>query len=344
LTDSVTGLEASATVSWKKAVDGVELRWRDESGFETQYERRGAGIRRLFMVAYFQYEAAAFLHDPAGKKYVFAIEEPEVHLHPGAQRSLLEAFKSLSKRGHTILFTTHSPVFAANTPLEGITLVHKNAKSSETVQTPNLDLVLVAEELGVEAPDRLVGRNYVLLVEGPRDVEFYSTVLEELYKASQTKLDPSKIFFLHCGGVETMKFAVASRSMDKAGLKWAVIGDSDRKAAGDPENPVYIDLRASKPTTCLAIEVLERTAIENYLDAGAIKVVTSVECVVPHYGLPTEASGKPLKERDLNLIKRASAKVARQMGAAALLKNATLKNGRSEWKELFERLRVAFGL
>jgi putative ATP-dependent endonuclease of OLD family len=344
LTDAVTDLTALPKVSWKKAIEGVELRWKDESGFEAPYDRRGAGIRRLFMVAYFQYEAAAALDDPKGTKYVFAIEEPEVHLHPGAQRELLLALKALSKRGHTVLFTTHSPVFAASTPLEGITLVHRGGSSSETVQVPNLDLSRVAEELGVEAPDRLVGRNHVVLVEGPRDVEFYTVVLEELHKAGQTKLDPSKVLFLQCGGAQTMKFAVTSRSMDKAGLKWAVLGDSDRQGPGGAENDAIKDLRSSKPATCLAVEVLERTAIENYLDPAAIKTVTNVDCLVPAYGPVTDPQKRPLKGRDRDSVKHGSAKIAKQMGAAGLLKFAANKNGRSEWKDLFERLRVALGL
>lgn len=344
LTDAVTDLTAVPRVSWKKAVEGVDLRWKDEGGFEAPYDRRGAGVRRLFMVAYFQYEAAAALDDPHGPRYVFAIEEPEVHLHPGAQRELLQALKALSKGGHTVVFATHSPVFAANTPLDGITLVQRTGLASVSVQVPHLDLNLVAEELGVEPLDRLVGRNYAVLVEGPRDVEFYTAVLEELHRDRQTKLDPSKVLFLQCGGAETMRFAVTSRSMDKAGLKWAVLGDSDRKSAADPESAVMRDLRASKPATCLAVEVLERTAIENYLDQAAIKIVTGVDCLVPRFGALTDVNTKPLKDRDLSAVKRGSAKIARQMGAAVLLRASIGKNGRSEWKDLFERLRVVFGL
>jgi len=123
-----------------------------------------------------------------------------------------------------------------------------------------------------------------------------------------------------------------------------VLGDSDRQASGDPENHAMKDLRTSKPPTCLAVEVLERTAIENYLDPAAIKTVTNVVCLVPAYGPLTDLQKRPLKDRDRSLIKRASAKIAKQMGAAGLLKSATTKSGGSEWKELFERLRVALGL
>ncbi|GAG77503.1 unnamed protein product, partial [marine sediment metagenome] len=106
LTDSVTSLEANARVSWKKAVDGIALSWGDPAGVNIPYEMRGAGVRRLFMVAYFQYEAATSLHDGDGQKYIFAIEEPEVHLHPGAQRDLDIALRDLADSGHTVIFAT----------------------------------------------------------------------------------------------------------------------------------------------------------------------------------------------------------------------------------------------
>jgi len=49
LTDSVTSLVAETSVSWKKAVDGIGLSWGDPSGISIPFEKRGAGVRRLFM-------------------------------------------------------------------------------------------------------------------------------------------------------------------------------------------------------------------------------------------------------------------------------------------------------
>ena len=91
LTPTITALTADPKVNWRKAVDSIGLRWLDQAGLELPYELRGAGTRRLFMVAYFQYEAAESIRVEGGPRYVFAIEEPEVHLHPGAQRILSSA-------------------------------------------------------------------------------------------------------------------------------------------------------------------------------------------------------------------------------------------------------------
>lgn len=344
LTSTVTSLEANTRISWKKAVDGIGLSWGDPAGVVIPYEMRGAGVRRLFMVAYFQYEAAESLHAPDGPKYIFAVEEPEVHLHPGAQRDLDTAFQELADLGHSVVFTTHSPVFASTAPLRDLILIVRPDATAEARQAPNIDASQVAFELGVEASDRLVGKNHVVLVEGPRDVEFYTNVLSMLHAGGQTGLDPNSILFLQCGGISNLRFSVTTRCIDDAGLRWAVLADSDRVAAGGPMGRDAQELSASCPTSCAALKFLSRSNIENYLDSGVVKTVTGVDCLVPHYGKPTEPGGSPLGKAALKRIKDAGPAVAQQMGAAGVIANSQDGKGTSEFVTIFENIKQAFGL
>lgn len=344
LTDTVTGLRAEPKVSWKKAVDGISLWWTDAAGIDLPYDRRGAGVRRLFMVAYFQYEAGASLHDSNGPKFVFAIEEPEVHLHPGAQRDLEQALHELGELEHAVAFTTHSPVFASSTPVDNLVLVRRDGVAAVSRQAPDIDLTDVAHELGVEASDRLVGKDYVVLVEGPGDVRFYSTVLEELHLNGDTRLDPSAVLFLQGGGNGNLKFMVTAQCMDEAGLKWCVLVDSDRTASGGPIGKGTQLLQNACPATCASFRSLERTAIENYLDSASIKTVTGVDCQVPTYGKLTDTAGAPLPKRDYDKIKGSVGKIARHMGAATLLACSHGLSGSSEWVDVFEDIRNCFGL
>lgn len=344
LTSTVTGLKASPVVSWKKAVEGINLDWTDSSGLSLPYELRGAGVRRLFMVAYFQYEAAAASHSASGPQYIFAVEEPELHLHPGAQRQLVSALRDLAALGHRVLFTTHSPVFAASTPIDNLVLVTNSGAQSQAVQTPALDAHAVALELGVEASDRLVGKDYVVLVEGKSDEAFLQVALAELHGAGHTTLDPAKVLFLQCGGVGNLRHWVTTAKMDEVGVKWAVIADSDRQSAGASPSKVAAALLASPPPTCSATHVLTRTALENYLDPGAIRAVTQVDCLVPHFGKPTTLQGMPLPTHQVEQIKAECGAIARQMGSTNLLQYSLDDNGSSEWVELFEALRIGFGL
>jgi hypothetical protein len=337
-------LTADPKVSWKKAVDSIGLSWADEAGTATPFEQRGAGMRRLFMVAYFQYQAARSLHDSGGPRYVFAVEEPEVHLHPGAQRELAAALQDLAAARHSVVFTTHSPTFAAAVPLENVLLISRDGMSSAVRQSPQVGYEMLAQELGVEASDRLVGKDYVVLVEGPGDVDFYSHLLRELHSSGDTALDPDKLLFLPCGGIGSLKYWVTTACMDEAGLHWAVVTDSDRLTAGDPPSKHVQSVIAALPASCKYAHTLERTCIENYLDSSSASAVTGVSCVIHDYGKGTDASGSALTERQWKKIKSNLVPIATHMGLTGLKSKACDANGNCEWVLLFENIRVAFGL
>ncbi len=344
LTDSVTSLEAKARVNWKKAVDGIALSWGDPAGVSIPFEMRGAGVRRLFMVAYFQYEVATSIHEENGEKYIFAVEEPEVHLHPGAQRDLDIALRDLAELGHSVLFTTHSPVFASTAPIRDIALVTRPGARATVKQSPEINSEEVASELGIEASDRLIGKNYVILVEGPLDVAFYETVLTMLYDAEQTSLDPRTVLFLQCGGVGNLKFNVTTRCMDSAGLKWAVLADSDRATAEGEMGVASIALEEECPNTCSTLIFLKRTNIENYLDAAVVTRVTGLNCTINKYGKPVDSNGTALSKGLVKKIKKSGAIVMREMGLDGLLENSEDDEGICEFVTIFDEIHRGFDM
>jgi putative ATP-dependent endonuclease of OLD family len=349
MTDAVAGIDSETTVDWKKAVSNIELRWIDSFGVKVPYEMRGSGVRRLFMVAYFQYLTLGDQLHGDTPRYVFGIEEPEVHLHPGAQRLLIEAFNELAGAGHQIIFTTHSPVFAAMSDIDSLTLVERGTTSAEVFQTPDLDIGRVASELGVEVSDRLVGRNYVVLVEGPGDAEFYEEALHQLHAAGHTALDPQDVIFLQCGGVGNLKYVVMSSSMDKVGLHWAVILDSDKEKQGDPPCKAAQKVASSHPQTCQLAHVLERTCLENYLDGNVIKSVTGLDIDVLTYGrLIDRTSGLPLNKNQKRKIRESIKTIAANMGANGLVA-CSLPPGKTSPQDcelvvVFNGIQKAFGL
>lgn len=96
---------------------GVMLR-NDSSRPWFPLDHHGQGLQSLAVIFLFQ---AAVLQQLAeaerpGVEAVFAIEEPEVHLHPQAARTLWERVVSLAGQK---LLTTHSPYFVQHVPLPG---------------------------------------------------------------------------------------------------------------------------------------------------------------------------------------------------------------------------------
>jgi len=95
----------------------------------------GQGLQSLAVIFLFQ---AAILQqlaetEQSGVEPVFAIEEPEVHLHPQAARTLWERVQDLS--GQKVM-TTHSPYFVQRVPLCDIRLVRLRAGCTEFSSLP----------------------------------------------------------------------------------------------------------------------------------------------------------------------------------------------------------------
>lgn len=95
----------------------------------------GQGLQSLAVIFLFQ---AAVLQQLAeaerpGVEAVFAIEEPEVHLHPQAARTLWERIQELSGQK---LLTTHSPYFVQHVPLRDLRLVRLRDGSTEISSLP----------------------------------------------------------------------------------------------------------------------------------------------------------------------------------------------------------------
>ncbi|HEY76886.1 MAG TPA: AAA family ATPase [Thermoflexia bacterium] len=91
-----------------------------EEGIPNNPSLSGQGMRNLILLALFRAYAKVFREDA-----LVAIEEPEIFLHPHAQRSLYSLFREIANEGGQVFYSTHSGNFVDIENFEDVCLVRK---------------------------------------------------------------------------------------------------------------------------------------------------------------------------------------------------------------------------
>jgi len=268
-TNDLVSLRAEPKFSWDKAVS-IQIYGKDRSGVSKPLEKRGSGIRRLLMVAFFQYLAEK--RDENKSKFIFGVEEPENNLHPSLQRELAHSFKQLVDLGYQIILTSHSPVFAGASPLEDLVLIVREEGVAKAIQVPELDLGKIAEELGVEPSDQIIGYKACVFVEGPDDVMFWEAVASKLMEAGYLEADfeDKGIGIIPVGG-SNLKNWINIRAMNRLSRRFAVIVDSDRKSQNENVPQKKLNWKRECEREGGVFFILRKREIENYLHPSAIQ-------------------------------------------------------------------------
>ncbi len=154
-----------------------------DDGIETRAEEKGDGMQRALMLAIIMtYSDYRREKDELGRRFLFLVDEAELHLHPTAQRQLKEALSSLAAAGDQVLINTHSSVLIADDKEgQGLFQVVKRAGASEVgrilaEEKPQV----VFELLGGSPADLLFPANFVV-VEGRSEFEFLGRVVRRFY-------------------------------------------------------------------------------------------------------------------------------------------------------------------
>ncbi|NPV87883.1 MAG: AAA family ATPase [Anaerolineae bacterium] len=111
-----------------------------DDGVKTDPVRKGHGIQRTMIFSLFQVWANLLMQDKIAKSedipnsrsqsgsIIFAVEEPELFLHPHAQRKLYKSLREITNYpDHQIFLCTHSPHFISLDHPEEIAIVAKQS-------------------------------------------------------------------------------------------------------------------------------------------------------------------------------------------------------------------------
>ncbi len=188
--------------------DGDKIKYKTISGAEHTISFTGEGLLSLFKIA-------AYLTQSSRKENIIIIDEPELSLHPQAQKELAKVFSEKSK-DMQIIISTHSPYFVnMGDFLNGGNLVrfHKNPEG-ECIADVTKSSILGKFRNSIKDYQKPYFFDHVakevffavniVFVEGPEDVGLLRSYMEE--KETEEKEEINFEFFGYgCGGADQIK-------------------------------------------------------------------------------------------------------------------------------------------
>lgn len=206
---------------------GVDISFSTSGAQSFPLVRHGMGTRSLASLLVFR-AFASWRHAKAtsgGDKVhsILALEEPESHLHPQAQRSLFGHIKAIA--GQRIV-STHSPYFAGQAQLEDLRLFIK--KGGDTVST-KLDLSQLSkaddqrkvQESVIDSRGDILFARALVLFEGQTEEQALPIWAQEYWGASIHDLGFS---FARANGTDYFPFIWLAKSLD---IPWYLIADGE---------------------------------------------------------------------------------------------------------------------
>ncbi len=81
-----------------------------DDGFRNSIENKGHGLQRAVIFTILRRYAEHMTSSAEGKRrnLILAVEEPELYMHPQAQRTIRQVFRKIAEGGDQIIFSTHS--------------------------------------------------------------------------------------------------------------------------------------------------------------------------------------------------------------------------------------------
>jgi predicted ATPase len=226
----------------------TEVQFRTDAGYSVRLHDMGGGVEQLLMVA-------TVLLTTTDESPLF-VEEPESHLHPGAQRFLIE---QLHRGQRQIFVTTHSPTFVNLPHKASLYQVRLGALRTriDRVGSPEA-LGAVLDDIGSRNSDVLLS-DAILFVEGSSDEGAFRAWSDTI----GASLDEHNVTLLPTGGSEQAGRNARLRSdlltglSRKTGVPHLFVIDRDERSARE--------VRKLRDELGDRVHVLERREIENYL-------------------------------------------------------------------------------
>lgn len=260
-------------------------------GVRTDIRRKGHGLQRALTVALIQViarrdrdraeaagEEEARTRTSSNSRY-YIFEEPELYLHPQAQRALFDSFVELSEGDSQVFLCTHSSGLIDVERYRTIYIVTKRNEaegSQVTYCSEELFTGDAKKDFNLSYwmnPDRgeLFFASKVLLVEGATDKTVIPLIAKNLgvFRYDYTVID--------CGSKSNIPYYI--RLLNKFGIPYVAVYDRDHQAGKAPD--------------AIASANIATAGIENEIDAGLGRAVVLENDIEEELGMAAGSNNKP---------------------------------------------------
>lgn len=205
----------------------------DQMGISTTADMVGAGLQSAIVIAIFRtYE------EIKKEGAIFAIEEPEVYLHPQKQRYFSNILSRLGAQNQ-VFITTHSPTFVRLYEPENICIIRRNNTNGTTAKLCKRDDIISSEKQALKLENYFDNqRNEMFFAKGIVLVEGATEKFVFPYAGRLLDIDIDRygISVIECGGKgNLLTFAKVASAFE---IPYVVVADDDIKDVStitDPE-------------------------------------------------------------------------------------------------------------
>ena len=190
------------------------------------------------------------------KPSLLLVEEPEIHLHPGMETTMMRYLKEVSQDRQMFL-TTHSTNFLDSSEMKNIYLVSKTESTSAQLLEQGEVEDQIPAELGIRLSSLFI-YDRLVFVESQTDED----IVRAWASTYDINLDQANVGFIHMGGSRPLSYFAANSTLSFLSKRqvrmWFMI-DRDEKEAEDIRQ-----IRERLGDRAVA-SVLGKREIENYL-------------------------------------------------------------------------------
>ena len=196
---------------------------------------------------------------------LLALEEPEAHLHPNAQRQVYSQLRDVV--GQKII-STHSPYIAPLGSLEELRVFYKEGDATQVRDLSGLvgrltpkERYMLESEL-IRQKGELLFARFVVLFEGPTENEALPVFAKHYWSCEAFEKGIALVF---CSGADYKLYLLL---LEELGLPWIVFSDYDNSTVQGKAQKAALELSVNDVTSDSRFILLNQSIEDYVIDEG----------------------------------------------------------------------------